>query len=249
MRGLQLRRGGIVLADLARVAAAGGGGCALDLHVISLEVSGIAADLVGGFGRQEAEYGGLQGPLLVAGQTPPVDLDALIGEGGPRLEGEGKGGDPAAGFQVRWRLRGRNLARLPADDAGPRLFRFEVLRARAHVEKDVQPSLRRQPIRAAGGAHLRQVDPGQVGHGEAAEPGPVACDLGRPSEPGLSLAAGNQVKAGPGLCMDLVQNGLDPLGRRENLPRRAREPQRYCPTFAERPTCPRLLAVSEVSTV
>ena len=78
-------------------------------------------------------------------------------------------------------------------------------------------------VRAACSTNLRKVHPGQVGHGAAAEPGPVAGDLWLASEACSPPAAGNQVKAGSGLCVDSVQNGLDPFGGWENLPWLARE--------------------------
>jgi hypothetical protein len=62
-----------------------------------------------------------------------------------------------------------------------------------------------------------------VGHGAAAEPGPVAGDLRRPAEAGAALAARNKVEAGEGLCVDPVEDFLDPSGRRGNVPRLAGE--------------------------
>ena len=100
---------------------------------------------------------------------------------------------------------------------------LEVLGAVAHVEEDLEPAFSRQPVRPSRRVHLLQVDARQAGHGPVPEPGPVAGNVRLAPQSGPSLAAGNEMQAGLSLGMNLVEDALDPFGRRRDRLRPAPE--------------------------
>jgi hypothetical protein len=80
------------------------------------------------------------------------------------------------------------------------------------VEEEKQAPLRRQPIGAACGANLLQIDLGQEVHSPplVRRPGDPWRKNRRPSDPGKPTIAGAQPKARPASALDLGDRGGDP---------------------------------------